>query len=789
MNNFFTCIFCMIAFSLAAQEVTYSRIKIDMSDKPVSELAVLGLALDHATYKKGRYLIHEFSETEIEKISTAGFDFEVLIEDLDHFYKNQNSGLEVEERSNHCDISTVYDYATPENFQQGSFLGNFTYEEMLENLDSMAAKYPDLISPRQPIDTFLTFEGRPVYWLKISDNPLLDEGEPQALYNSLHHAREPVSLTSLIFFMWYLLENYETDPAIQYLVDHTELYFIPCVNPDGYIHNIDNYDSGGSIMWRKNRRDNFDGTHGVDLNRNYGYQWGINNYGSSPATASEVYRGEEAFSEPETKAVQYFCNNHEFQVCYNNHCHGNLLIFPWNYLEGVNLADAAFLTMAEKLTEENHFWTGTAFQVLNYTVNGNADDWMFGETMTKPPIYAFTPEIGPDFYPPSSEIVHLCKSVLLQNLKSAFFLLNYGEVEDQTETVISDLDGQFYFELTRYGLMDGILEVSISPISDNIVYTGNPELFNIDPFTSVEGAIDFSLSGEIAPGDEIVFLLSVDNGGFVLTDTITKIFHQTEIIFADHGDNLDQWDDVIDPNHLWGVTSEEFYSATSSITDSPGSVYFSFLENYLEMDEPISLPDSTASYLSFWAKWEIENDFDYAQVSISTNGFSYTPLCGKYTNLGTYDQDHSQPIYDGEQLEWVQEEIDLSDYMGQDIYLRFSMISDGVYNYDGFYFDDLKIISLVEDIVAVEHLKSADFTMTTIPNPASDFVRLEFSHQLENGILSVHNALGGLMFQQNIRNQKTIGLDTKNWTPGIYFCQFTNSRGMLLTNRIVVAGN
>src|SRR5690606_4994938 len=116
---------------------------------------------------------------------------------------------------------------------------------------------------------------------------------------------------------------------------------------------------------------------------------------------------------------------------------------------------------------------------------------------------------------------------------------------------------------------------------------------------------------------------------------------------------------------------------------------------------------------------------------------------------------HSQPIYDGEQLEWVQEEIDLSDYMGQDIYLRFSMISDGAYNYDGFYFDDLKIISLVEDIVAVEHLNPSDFTMTTIPNPASDFVRLEFSHQLENGILSVHNALGGLMFQQNIRNQKT----------------------------------
>lgn len=57
------------------------------------------------------------------------------------------------------------------------------------------------------------------------------------LYNSLIHAREPQSLAQLVFYMWYLLENYDTDAEVRYLVDHTEMYFVPCLNPDGYLYN------------------------------------------------------------------------------------------------------------------------------------------------------------------------------------------------------------------------------------------------------------------------------------------------------------------------------------------------------------------------------------------------------------------------------------------------------------------------------------------------------------------------------------------------------------------------
>jgi|GEM_PF-6016658 len=57
------------------------------------------------------------------------------------------------------------------------------------------------------------------------------------LYTALHHAREPNSLSQMIFYIWYLLENYETDAEVKYLVDNTAMYFIPVINPDGYVYN------------------------------------------------------------------------------------------------------------------------------------------------------------------------------------------------------------------------------------------------------------------------------------------------------------------------------------------------------------------------------------------------------------------------------------------------------------------------------------------------------------------------------------------------------------------------
>ena len=60
-------------------------------------------------------------------------------------------------------------------------------------------------------------------------------------------------METVIYFMYYLLENYGKDPEVTYLVNNRELYFIPVINPDGYAYNQQISPEGGGD-WRKKQK-------------------------------------------------------------------------------------------------------------------------------------------------------------------------------------------------------------------------------------------------------------------------------------------------------------------------------------------------------------------------------------------------------------------------------------------------------------------------------------------------------------------------------------------------------
>ena len=198
----------------------------------------MGIAVDHGTVKRETFFISDFSDQEIEQMRNAGFTVEILISDVKAYYVAQNKELSTgTEKNASCSGGAgggAFVPEVPTNFNLGSMGGFYTYQEFLDEIDAMAAQYPNLITARAPISTFLTHQNRPLYWMRMSDNPATDEAEPEVLYTSIHHAREPNSLSEVIFYMWYLLENYATSEEIQYLLDNTELYFVPMINPDGY---------------------------------------------------------------------------------------------------------------------------------------------------------------------------------------------------------------------------------------------------------------------------------------------------------------------------------------------------------------------------------------------------------------------------------------------------------------------------------------------------------------------------------------------------------------------------
>ena len=122
-------------------------------------------------------------------------------------------------------------------------MGGFrTLSEGWAAVDSLVSLYPGVVSAKLNIGT--TIQGRPIYAIRISDNPNTDEGEPAILFTGLHHAREPISSHIVLYTMRQLAENYGTDSIITHLVNDREIWFIPIVNPDGYAFN-ETTESGG----------------------------------------------------------------------------------------------------------------------------------------------------------------------------------------------------------------------------------------------------------------------------------------------------------------------------------------------------------------------------------------------------------------------------------------------------------------------------------------------------------------------------------------------------------------
>ncbi len=101
----------------------------------------------HGEFATGRFFISDFSSEELAKIQAAGFRTEILIEDVQAHYVAQNQEGSPRNPPDECPSNQErYPYETPSQFALGSMGGFFTYQEMLDILDTMAARYPHLIS-------------------------------------------------------------------------------------------------------------------------------------------------------------------------------------------------------------------------------------------------------------------------------------------------------------------------------------------------------------------------------------------------------------------------------------------------------------------------------------------------------------------------------------------------------------------------------------------------------------------------------------------------------------------
>jgi len=297
--------------------------------------------------------------------------------------------------------------------------GYRTNDEIVEELDQLHEDFPDIVG--EPVSIGQSIEEREIWAVKISDNPDEDEDEPEVLFTALIHAREVITAEVLFGVMYHLVENYEDDERATMLVDERQIWFIPCHNPDGYVYNEEIAPDGGG-MWRKNRHENEDGSRGVDLNRNFGYMWGHDNVGSSPDPDRETYRGEEAFSEPETQVAREFVNDHNFAISIYFHSYSNLCIYPLGY-DYIQAPDRPiFAALADRMIVDSGYLTGTGWEII-YVTNGDSDDWLYMSDEHEQ-IFAVTVEVGSrndSFWPPRNRVEPLVAENLETCLVAAEF--------------------------------------------------------------------------------------------------------------------------------------------------------------------------------------------------------------------------------------------------------------------------------------------------------------------------------------------------------------------------------
>lgn len=252
-----------------------------------------------------------------------------------------------------------------------------SYRELERELAGLAARFPGLAR----LSTLgWSLENRRIMALKISDHAALEEDEAGLLLVGCHHAREWISVEVPLLIAKRLLESYDSNPEIREIVDGSEIWIVPLLNPDGLEYSIGTY-----RYWRKNRRDNGDGSFGVDLNRNYGLAWGLDEAGSSSNPDSGVFRGRAAFSEPETAALRDLVLRRGFDAVVSYHSFGQLILYPWAYTSQPAPSKPDLDDLGRHLAELMRAVGGRDYTVGQsgedlYLSNGDAADWAHAET-------------------------------------------------------------------------------------------------------------------------------------------------------------------------------------------------------------------------------------------------------------------------------------------------------------------------------------------------------------------------------------------------------------------------
>ncbi|WP_336921580.1 M14 family zinc carboxypeptidase [Aquipuribacter sp. SD81] len=236
----------------------------------------------------------------------------------------------------------------------------------------------------------------------------------------LHHAREWPSGEHAMEWAYELLNGYGSDEEITDLVEETRTIIVPVVNPDGFTisREATTTDTFGTFSYDNKRKNckisantptapvnyttgtcaanNAGRLRGTDLNRNYGGLWG--GPGASTSWSSDTYRGDDPFSEPETRNIKNLIGTRSVTTLITNHTYSNLWLRPPGVAAtGAPLEEPMYKELGARATAHNGYANIPSYEL--YDTTGGTEDWAFWTAGS----IGFTPEIGDENFHPAFE--------------------------------------------------------------------------------------------------------------------------------------------------------------------------------------------------------------------------------------------------------------------------------------------------------------------------------------------------------------------------------------------------
>jgi hypothetical protein len=588
--------------------------------------------------------------------------------------------------------------------------------------------------------------GHELWALKITDNPDVEENEPEVLYTGTMHGDELVCYGTTVHLIDHILASYGSDPQINRLVDETVLWFNPLSNPDGTFDGGDTNVSGASR--------GLPASGYADPNRSFPDP-SVPEDPTSPGWPAEV------------QDMMDLAAAEHFTIAANCHAGAEVFNYPWDVWSVRHVDDdwwiaagTDYASSAQAASPAGYFtmcpgscpFPGVTNGYDWYTTSGNRQDfmnWYHGcrevtleladakslDVNQLDAHFGYNRQSLLDYFELAlTGIRGVVTDVVSGQPVAAEIRVVGHDLEAQRSWVATDPDVGDYHRLIDPGTYD--LEISApgyesATVNGVVVVAGTDATIQDAALTplpryTVTGIVTDAATAAAVPGATVTLVgtslapaTTGPTGGYAITDvwegTYTfrveapgygvvetdlgvgpgSTIHDFSlmVVVTFFAADFESDDGGLNPSAGWAWGSDSTAGAHSP-TKVWGTVLNGNYGNSVQwtLTTPaIDLPAAAGAELRFWQWYAIEDSYDGGNIKVAVDGGAFTLVTPTPNyNDPTITAFGDTPGFTGSAT-WHEVVVDLTPYAGHSVAIRWTLGSDGSITERGWYLDDMTV--------------------------------------------------------------------------------------------------